>query len=40
MRKIQQKKSFMIIGLGRFGANIAKMLANMDADVLAIDIDE
>lgn len=40
MRKIQQKKSFMVIGLGRFGANIAKILANMDADVLAIDIDE
>ena len=40
MRKATAKKSFMIIGLGRFGANIAKILANMDADVLAIDIDE
>ena len=30
----------MVIGLGRFGANIAKVLANMDAEVLAIDIDE
>ena len=40
MRKQGNKKSFMVIGLGRFGANIAKVLANMDADVLAIDIDE
>lgn len=40
MRKVGHKKSFMIIGLGRFGANIAKILANMDAEVLAIDIDE
>jgi trk system potassium uptake protein TrkA len=40
MRRATAKKSFMIIGLGRFGANIAKILANMDADVLAIDIDE
>ena len=40
MRKQGTKKSFMVIGLGRFGANIAKVLANMDADVLAIDIDE
>lgn len=40
MRKQTAKKSFMVIGLGRFGANIAKVLANMDAEVLAIDIDE
>ena len=40
MRKVGHKKSFMIIGLGRFGANIAKILANMDAEVLAIDINE
>lgn len=40
MRKQAAKKSFMVIGLGRFGANIAKVLANMDAEVLAIDIDE
>lgn len=40
MRKQAAKKSFMVIGLGRFGANIAKVLANMDAEVLAIDIDD
>ena len=40
MRKAASKKSYMVIGLGRFGANIAKFLANMDAEVLAIDIDE
>ena len=34
------KKSFLIVGLGRFGACVAKTLAQMNCDVLAIDIDE
>ena len=31
------KKSFAVIGLGRFGYSIVKELANNNADVLAID---
>ncbi|MDQ7786300.1 MAG: TrkA family potassium uptake protein [Thermodesulfovibrionales bacterium] len=34
------KKQFAVIGLGRFGFNIAKTLAKNGAEVLAIDIDE
>ncbi|MGM9969056.1 MAG: potassium channel family protein [Anaeroplasma sp.] len=34
------KKSFIVIGLGRFGSNVAKALASMNCDVLAVDIDE
>jgi trk system potassium uptake protein TrkA len=34
------KKSFAVIGLGRFGLSVAKTLYDMDYDVLAIDIDE
>ena len=34
------KKSFVVIGLGRFGANVAKTLAAMKCDVLAIDVNE
>ncbi len=34
------KKSFIIIGLGRFGSNVAKSLENMNCDVLAVDINE
>ena len=34
------KKSFIVIGLGRFGSNIAKTLVEMNCDVLAVDIDE
>ena len=34
------KKNFLVIGLGRFGSNVARALAKMDCDVLAIDIDE
>ena len=34
------KKSFVVIGLGRFGSNVAKTLADMKCDVLAIDIKE
>ena len=34
------KKSFMVIGLGRFGSNIAKTLVSMNCDVLAVDINE
>lgn len=31
------KKSFIVIGLGRFGSSIAKSLETMNCDVLAID---
>ena len=34
------KKRFMVIGLGRFGANVAKTLASMNCDVLAMDVKE
>ncbi len=34
------KKNFVVIGLGRFGANVAETLAEMNCDVLAVDIDE
>ena len=34
------KKTFLVIGLGRFGASIARTLNKMNCDVLAIDIDE
>ena len=33
------KKNFIVIGLGRFGAKIAKTLTQMGCDVLAIDKD-
>ena len=36
MKKVR-KKGFMVIGLGRFGSYVARTLANMKADVLAID---
>lgn len=32
------KKNFIVIGLGRFGMNVAKTLAELKFDVLAIDI--
>ena len=34
------KKNFLVIGLGRFGSNVAKALEEMDCDVLAIDIND
>ena len=34
------KKSYLVIGLGRFGANVAKSLAQMNCDVLAVDTNE
>lgn len=34
------KKSFVVIGLGRFGSNVARTLAEMKCDVLAIDVKE
>jgi len=34
------KKTFVVIGLGRFGFNVAKTLAEMNSDVLAIDVNE
>ena len=33
-------KQFVVIGLGRFGSNVAKALYSMDHEVLAIDKDE
>lgn len=33
-------RQFVVIGLGRFGSNIARALSEMDFDVLAIDKDE
>jgi len=34
------KKQFAVIGMGRFGFNVAKTLAHYGADVIAIDHDE
>lgn len=34
------KKSYAVFGLGKFGQSVAVELANMGADVLAVDIDE
>lgn len=34
------KKSFLVVGLGRFGMGIVETLAILKADVMAIDIDE
>ncbi len=34
------RKSFIVIGLGRFGANVATTLEQMNCDVLAVDINE
>lgn len=34
------KKSFLIIGLGRFGLALVKTLSNLKCEVLAIDMDE
>ena len=35
-----KKKSFLVVGLGRFGASVALTLARSNCDVLAMDIDE
>lgn len=34
------KKSFIVVGLGRFGLGIVRTLADLKCDVLAIDVDE
>lgn len=34
------KKSFIVIGLGRFGASVARTLANLNCDILGVDISE
>ena len=34
------KKTFLIIGLGRFGMAIIKTLSDLNAEVIAIDVDE
>ena len=31
-------KSYMIIGLGRFGSGLAKSLSSLGAEVLAMDV--
>ena len=36
----QKKKQFLVIGLGRFGASVAKTLCELGHEVLAIDDDE
>lgn len=38
-KKMQVRKQFAIIGLGRFGSSIAKYLAEMGYEVLAVDDD-
>ena len=37
---MRKKNSYAVIGMGRFGAAVAKELASSGADVLAIDINE
>ena len=34
-----EKKQYAVLGLGRFGASVAKTLAQYDCDVIALDID-
>lgn len=34
------KKSFIVIGLGRFGSSVARALANLNCDILGMDISE
>ncbi len=34
------RKSFIVIGLGRFGLSVAKTLANLNCDILCMDISE
>lgn len=34
------KKSFIVIGLGRFGASVARALSNLNCDILGMDIKE
>ena len=36
----QKKKQFLVIGLGRFGASVARTLCELGHEVLAIDDDE
>jgi trk system potassium uptake protein len=38
--KAMRKKQFVVIGLGRFGASVAKTLFDLGNDVLAIDLNE
>lgn len=35
-----KKKSFAVLGLGKFGAGVAREMARIGADVLAVDLDE
>ena len=37
---MMKKKSFAVLGLGRFGTSVANALADMGFDVLAVDSDE
>lgn len=34
------KKSFIVIGLGRFGASVARALTSLNCDILCMDIEE
>lgn len=36
----QKKKQFLVIGLGRFGASVARTLCDLGHEVLAVDSDE
>ncbi len=35
-----KKKSFAVLGLGKFGSGVAREMARIGADVLAVDLDE
>jgi trk system potassium uptake protein TrkA len=38
MKKMKTDKSFIVIGLGRFGLNVARILSTGGADVIGIDL--
>lgn len=40
IKKTRGKKDFAVLGLGRFGFSLAKTLADMGNQVLAVDLDE
>ena len=36
--QVNQMKSYMVIGLGRFGSSLARNLCQLGAEVLAMDV--
>ena len=38
--KRRQKEQFIVLGLGRFGASVARSLNEMGYEVMAVDSDE